>query len=220
MRLQTFIPQHQQHKNKIMMKITLHTLLLGAIALGTFAATSQAAILLQIKTTNASQVEFFATTNTPSWDVFLMQSDGGFTLMDFFTSDSSFRIPVAASGTLTAPAYPMVGAFNYAIPNNYTPSYGNGRHLTVWQDPRSLMKFAAGSRAFSGTLSVDLSLWASLLNTTEGYIGEIRPGNGNVSGASMGQFQIIPEPGTGTLLLVGVGVALFAGARRARRKGD
>ncbi len=204
---------------KLFMKTTLHTLLLGAIILGTFAATSQAAILLQIKTTNASSVEFFATTNNPSWDVFLMQSDSGFTLMDFFTSDSSFRIPASASGTLTAPAQPMVGAFNYAIPNNYTPSYGNGRHLSVWQDPRSLMKFASGGRAFSGTLSVDLSLWASLLNTTEGYIGEIRPGNGNIQGASMGQFQIIPEPGTGTLLLVGVGVALFAGARRVRKIG-
>lgn len=148
-----------------------------------------------------------------------MQSDSGFTLMKIFTSDTSLRTPTSASGTLTAPAYPMSGAFNYVILNNYTPGYGNGPHPSVWQDPRSLMKFASVSRAFSGELSVDLSNWGYLLNTTEGYIGEIRPGNGNVQGASMGQFQIIPEPGTSALLLLGLGTAVSVGIRRrAARK--
>lgn len=80
--------------------------------------------------------------------------------------------------------------------------------LRFYGDPAEVLTITSGSVPFVGTSAYDLSSIASLLPSV-GTIGDLRGLNsGNYDSGLIGQWEVVPEPATITLLAAG-GIVLL-----------
>lgn len=164
------------------------TWLLACLALPTFAVSARGDVLLTIDATTMSAATFSSTGAFPSLTASI---DGGALLLmgAVVTSPSTgANLQGDLRPTLTGVIYNTVGIL---------PAFPTELQLT--QPQADLHGFNVTVPAFAGTSSVDLSF---LTLAPAGTIGDIhlRTLNGSDTGLVIGQYQIVPEPATATLL--------------------
>ena len=191
-------------------------LALASLAGGVAAVTpASAAVLVTVDVSNPTVgYTFTATGAAPSVNDSSTTTFNGVTLQGLFASDF-FRVNNNLSGTLTA-AGATGSPFNVVANNT---SDAGLRSLNLFQTGGlAQMTFVTTAPAFTGSSFILSSVFgADAPFAAVGTIGDITVGNGRSSdgsGATLGQFQIVPEPSSLALLGLG-GVALL----RRRRVG-
>ncbi len=202
------------------------------------AVAAQAAVLIQIDVSDATNVTFAATGSFADVDNSLYTTNDGVDLMAFFTGDSASAqalvpIPIGLegmSGGFTAAG--VQDAYNSWVRDNVTKGMNidlnlyfelGGNEATAAvplaasaPKPVGLQLFSTTSAAFTGTGSIDFTTESQFLPQI-GASGEIRPGYSDIGlGASIGRWLVIPEPSTYAILL-GAGVLAAAAIARRRR---
>ena len=189
-------------------------LALACLAGGVAAVTpASAAVVLTVDVSNPTVGYTFTTTGAaPSVNDSSATTFDGVTLQGLFASDF-LRLNNVLSGTLSA-AGSAGSPFNVA---SNTTVFGL-RNLNFYRDASQPMTFVTTAPAFTGSSFISSSSFgADAPFAAVGTIGDITVGNvrtSDGSGATLGQFQIIPEPSSLALLGLG-GVALL----RRRRVG-
>lgn len=168
---------------------------------------SHAAVLITIDVSDSSNVVFSATGAVPTRDqttpLFL-----GLTFMGFLTGNSAEFLSI--SGNLKSTTS---DAFTDVTLSNATSSLPSaGVDLTLSKFVSGDMVFVTTGPAFTGTSSADFSSIAGLLPSV-GTTGDIRPGLNDTITASIGTYQVIPEPSS-TFLVLAAGVAAITVRRR------
>jgi uncharacterized protein (TIGR03382 family) len=172
-------------------------------------------LLLTVNDSDPTAVTITATTQGPAIDYNGNTVNEGVDLLGFFSSDESgMTVGPVLSGTLQGGD----SGFSYDDVNSDNESSGGGSYfdLQLSLDPASpgsgtLENFTTGQPAFTGSWTIDLSslgVDASALPAA-GTEGEIISGYSGGVGDVIGDWQVVatdptPEPGTGSLLAVGV----------------
>ena len=143
----------------------------------------------------------------------------GIDLLGFFTSQNLTDAVVASPSTLTTGDSSSGPLFTYGYEDNI--SVGGYVDLNLYQyNSGSTITFTAGQTAFTGSMTLDFSSIASKLpslgttgNIVTGFSGD-SPNN-----TVIGEYQVVPEPSTGAMLLICLGTLAFLGRglRRASR---
>lgn len=128
--------------------------------------------------------------------------------MGFLTGNSAEFLSI--SGNLKSTTS---DAFTDVTLSNATSSLPSaGVDLTLSKFVSGDMVFVTTGPAFTGTSSADFSSIAGLLPSV-GTTGDIRPGLNDTITASIGTYQVIPEPSS-TFLVLAAGVAAITVRRR------
>jgi len=171
---------------------------------------SKAQVILTVDISNPGAVAFIATGAAPGANDSTLTSFIGFTLLGFLNSSSSYQSGTVSNG-LKAPGmstgYANFFALNYAAGN-----FSAGVDANLWGDEQFQL-FSTLSPAFTGTTIISLSPISALLPAV-GHTGDIRVGDGNSTGAVIGQYQVVPEPASVILTTFAGGTLLFFRRRR------
>lgn len=194
--------------------LTLGTLLFTAIS-------APAATVLVVDISDPSAVTFTATANFSQTNSSLNIGFAGFTIQNFLATPASIPSSTLGIGDLSPTGssfiYSGIGTFNYEANNG---NFVAANDLSVFSNngapgPDS-QTFSTGSRAFNGVLTIDLSTWASSLPAA-GATGDVISGylmSGTADhGEIVGQFVVVPEPGSA--LLGGLGLLILGIRRRS-----
>lgn len=186
--------------------------LLGAAILGgsLISIPASAQILLTINDTNSSAVIITATGMAPAVNSDVISVQDGIDLLAFLTSPlASSEIPIPESDLMGGG---VSVSYNEAYVDNYS---GSDIDLNIFSNSGSdTQNFSTSQPAFTGTATLDLSGFAL---PTAGASGEIIVGyNGSGNNEVIGTWQVVsaPEPGTNSLLAVGLLAAGFMTYRR------
>jgi len=166
---------------------------------------AHAQILLTIDDSNPSDTIITATGNFPATSVSPGLIADGVDLAGLFTSSVGFTDFTVASSSLTTgdgssgPIFTQASGDNYSLQNVDLNLYQNNTPDTI--------SFTAGQAAFTGTLTLNLS---STPLPAIGSMGNIVTGySGSESNTLIGQWEVVPEPSTGILMLGCLGVLAF-----------
>lgn len=199
------------------MKTTLHRLLVVGLLFGS-AIVSQADILLRIDITDPNDILFIPTTNAPYVND-TRDSSVGVTLLNFLTADrNDYRIS-PLNDLRTSTGMGISDDFDLMQFHNYNAFALPGRDaLLMNQYPPgpNTQIFRTDMPAFIGlTHGED---FADIIHQFQepGYIGDIVVGSVFTPGGPLiGEYQIIPEPSTVVMLMLG---ALGLGGYATRRR--
>lgn len=172
--------------------------LLGIILTGIQGALG--AIVLQVDISNPSAVVITATGGESQITSSASTFDDGIYLWDLFSGSTS-GLATVASGSLTA------GALDTGV--YFTSSYkGALGSLNLYSFGQlQLMEFTADNPAFTGSVIVDLSSFATEFRSL-GFVGDISDGSGTI-----GSYVVIPEPSFVAIVAFGFGALLLARKR-------
>jgi len=196
-------------KDIIIMKNAL-ALSLALVAMSSVTQSAQAAVLIQVDISNPSAVTFTST------DAFASINDSTSTMFDGVTFDEIFSASSLVSETyagLTGSGLFPPTTTGLAYDDTLTAGDGvSTTDLNFYANTGSpTQSFSTGAPAFSGSATVNI---AGVTYQSVGYIGEILAGYADGgSFDSIGQYQIVPEPGS--LALLGPGGLLITRRRRA-----
>jgi len=174
----------------------------------------QGAVILTIDITDPRAVLFKATAaHAQNNDIDETYLSEGFTLLGFFNADvdydmTDFKTP----STLYSPGG------NFAYTTLFPTAIDSlNVDLNIAGSGFSTQDFSTSSPAFTGLAVADLRAWMS--GITLGTTGNILAGDASYNTVIIGQYQIIPEPGT-ISLLVGAGLLLAVGLRTRLARGE
>jgi hypothetical protein len=169
------------------------------------ASPASAAILLTVDATNPSAIVFTPTGLAPD----VSSSGGGFGLL--------LHGAMATDGPSSLQTPPQADPFRAAVSGSTYVNYGDqGDAIRMIVGGAQTQTFVAGSPAFIGTTTVDLSFLDFVTASLVGDI-EIRDNFGAATGVIIGQYQFIaPIPEPTTLVLSGLGVGTLLLRRRTR----
>lgn len=189
---------------------------LFSVVLGLLSTSSaNAQFLLTIDDTVPSHTVITATGAVSSASASLALADG-IDLLNFFTAQNLADAVIASPSTLTTGDTSSGPLFTYSIGDNI--STGGYVDLNLYHfGSSSTITFTSGQAAFTGSMTLDLT-GASL--PAVGTTGNIDAGfSGDSSHPVIGEYQVVPEPTTGAMLLVCVGALAYLGRglRRASR---
>ncbi|WP_367872844.1 PEP-CTERM sorting domain-containing protein [Luteolibacter sp. Populi] len=202
--------------------IVQHPILTFGISLFT-AISAQAATVLVVDISNPAAVTFTSTPNFSQTNSSLNIGTAGFTIRNFLASPASIPSSTLGLGNLSPTGstfvYSGMATFSYeANDGNFT----SANDLSVFSNgggPGAASQvFSTGTRAFNGVLTIDLSAYVSSLPAA-GVTGDVISGyflSGTADhGETVGQFVVIPEPGS--VLLGGLGFLILGFRRRSIR---
>jgi hypothetical protein len=173
------------------------------------ASAGKAAVILTIDISNPSATVFSATgafaQNNDIDSTFLNE---GFTLLGFFNAPADGGPNYFDTSTLYSPG----GSFAYTTLFVISIS-GTDLDLNIAGSGFSTQDFSVSEPALSGIAFADMTDWLPYL--TVGKTGDILAGDLFYNTVTIGQYQVIPEPSTMSLLLASF--VLLAGILRWRR---
>lgn len=172
----------------------------------------QGAVILTIDITDLRAVLFKSTAaHAQNDDIDETYLSEGFTLLEFFNADVDYDMIDFDTSTLDSPG----GNFAYTT---LFPTAINSLNvdLNIAGSGFSTQDFSTSAPAFTGFAVADLRAWMS--GITLGTTGNILAGDASYNTVIIGQYQIIPEPGT-ISLLVGAGLLLALGLRTRLARG-
>lgn len=180
---------------------------LAVLATALAAPRASAAVILTIDISNTAQATFSATgafaQNDDIDDTFLNE---GFTLLGIFNSSATGGPSFFDTSTLFSPGG------NFAYTNLFVVTIsGEDLDLNIAGSGFSTQDFSVTASAFTGSATADLTDWAPFLAI--GSTGNILAGDPSYNTVIIGQYTVIPEPGTTGLLVAG-GCALACLFRR------
>lgn len=184
--------------------------LLPLLALALLCPSARGEVILTIDVSDPAKVTFSAT-NNPSSEDFDLAASSGITLRGFLTGDSGTSIDgigsLMANGMLEP--YLSLFALDYA-----GGLFEPGRDLNLYANgDAGTQNFLTSAPAFTGSILFDLSEIAALLPSV-GTIGNIQAGDGSVTGAVIGSYEVVPEPAA-CLLIGAAGMLLIFRRRRS-----
>lgn len=187
-------------------------LLAPLLALGALVPV-QGAVILTIDITDPRAVLFKATAaHAQNDDIDETNVSQGFTLLGFFNREVDYDFTSFEDSELYSPGAP------FAYGDLFVASIsGEERDLNIAGSGFYYQDFSTTEAAFTGLALIDLSDWMSTL--TPGTTGDIVAGDTFHHTVIIGQYQIIPEPGT-ISLLVGAGLLLVVGLRTRLARGE
>jgi len=181
-------------------------------ALSLFAAmagNSSAAVILRIDISNLSTTTITATgANAQNDDIDETYLNEGILLLGFFSSEPGPTIPDSFD---FSELYSPGGRFEFTTLFLAAVSGANEVDLNIAGSGFSTNDFSTSEAAFTGSATVDFSRLAAYL--VPGSRGDILAGDAFYNTVVIGQWEIIPEPGSFALALVPV----FAGLLRRKR---
>jgi hypothetical protein len=179
---------------------------------------ANAQILLTIDDTTPSHTVITATGNFDAASGSASLGDG-IDLLSFFTSQDLADAVVANPSTLTTGDSSSGPLFTYGFEDNI--SLAGYVDLNLYQlGSGATITFTSGQSAFAGSLTLNLSGVSGLLPAV-GSTGTIVTGfSGDApNNTVIGEYEVVPEPTTGAMLVVCFGTLIFLGRglRRASR---
>ncbi len=151
-------------------------------------------VILTIDISNPEAVIFSATgafaENDDIDDTFLSE---GFTLLDFFNSEFTDDPQFFDESSLYSPGgnFAYTTLFPVAI-------FGDEIDLNIAGSGFSTQDFSTEAPAFTGYAIIDLTSWLPYI--TAGTTGNILAGDPMYNTVVIGQYEVVPEPGTFSLL--------------------
>lgn len=188
----------------------MKTLVLAASAAALAAGSATAEVLLTVDLTVTDQITINATSGNSSATV--SGTDGiGFLLADFFPVDAGGLGAILVSGDLTAG-----GNVTDGTPGLFNFGGSQGLNFWSWTNDAST-DLTAGSGVFTGSATWDVSATAyanALAGPGSGtlYFPADDDGDIGTTGVAVGEWALIPEPGS--LALLGLGGLAMLRRRR------
>ena len=190
-----------------------------AIFLGVSAEKSFAVsppVLLTIDDSNPSAVTITTTGIAPAVNS-VKNLESGVDLVAFFTTGQTGLFNSFFNSSLSGGNSGM--PYLAVRSDNYSTSGGNFNDLNMFDvaGSRFLQDFTTLQPAFSGSWTLDLSSLgvSGAALPSPGAQGDILTGNSVDQGAVIGQWQVVPEPGMGSLFILS---SIIAVATKRRRK--
>ena len=175
-------------------------------------------VLLLINDSDPAAITITATTNDSTASDSSHTFTDGVDLAGFFTGAVDAGSEFAKSTLTTFRDGAPAGYFGDTSNNLQDPGASTGADLALFTpDTSNIEHFVAGSQAFSGTATFELSNVAASLPAAgtlgNGYAGNAGDeGSGGSGVVLIGAYEVVPEPSSGLLLLLLLaGVALLAG---------
>ena len=181
-----------------------------AAAFSLLALPAKAAVLLTVDVTDASAVTITATGAASEADA-TIDSFTGFSLLDFFGAIEELEALVTSSTLTSAQGGELITTYFSSDSTTALNLYDNTSNGSF--------VFEIGETAFTGSVTLDLSLVADLLPAA-GTMGRIAIGDGlggSPFGTEFGDFLVVttvPVPAAAPLMILGL-----IGLRAARRRG-
>lgn len=202
--------------------ILLSTAFILGIGIEMASAVPGVPVLLTVDDSNPSAVVFTATGANSGVDDSGKTGNDGFDLTGFFSaSEATFFVQSLSGSTLSGGGLGF--PYNDVRGDNYSTTGGSAFDLQMFIDPAanghsSAETFSTAAPAFTGSWTINFStlgLNSSALPTA-GSQGLIISGNNANPGSVIGQWEIapVPEPATGSLLVLGSALGLFFWGRR------
>ncbi len=204
------------------------TALLGmAFILGMGVGKSFAAspsVLLTIDDSNPSAVTITATGENSAANDTGHSANDGVDLLSFF-NQNDFTAGNVVTSTLQGGNLTL--SYNFNTGDNYSTGVNVGDLLdlnlynTDFPASSDSETFSTTQPAFTGSLTLDLSSLDPSALPAAGTTGDIIAGYGANPGAVIGSWQVetIPEPGIGSLLILGSGAGFTFWRHRIRKNG-
>ncbi|HXS68654.1 MAG TPA: PEP-CTERM sorting domain-containing protein [Candidatus Polarisedimenticolia bacterium] len=178
--------------------------------------------LLTINVSNPSAVTIAATGANSIADDTGRTAGDGVDLLDFFSQNEPISGPVSGS-SLQGGGSTL--SYNQAVGDNDSTLSGSRERLDLnifYQGGFDPETFSTTAPAFTGSLTLDLSSMGVNVSAlpAAGSQGDIIAGWSGNRGSVIGQWQVapVPEPGTGTLVLLGSVAGFIVRRNRARKK--
>lgn len=174
-------------------------------------------VRLTVNVSNPAAVTFTATGNSSLVNDASFTAYDGVELIGFFTG-----APVGGtSGGMSGSLAPVDSASPYDFwlnDNRFGGSSLIDLNLYKGDESAGIQTFSTEMAAFTGIGTIDFSRDLGSSLPSPGSYGDIIPGYYNQTPTPViGQWQVIPEPSTGLLVIFGGGSALFAVCRNRRR---
>ena len=166
-------------------------------------AKSPAAVVMTIDITNLAQVKFTATTAFAQAEEMNTDMLDGIVLVGVFSKNPGSGVPeVVTSSNLRSPGATV------SFREFYDGGYAGGvLNLNFAGTDLSTHDFEVTKRAFTGTATANFSAVAAG-SLVVGKTGDIWAGSALDGRVVIGQFLIIPEPGSAMLGVAGVGLVM------------
>ena len=167
-------------------------------------ARSSAAVVMTIDITNLAQVKFTATTAFAQAEEMDTDMLDGIVLVGIFSKNPGSGVPeVVTSSNLRSPGATV------SFREFYDGGYAGGvLNLNFAGTDLSTHEFETTQRAFTGTATANFSAVVAG-SLVVGKTGDIWAGSALDTRVVIGQFLIIPEPGSAMLGVAGVGLVML-----------
>ena len=189
-----------------------NTILVTSLVSSLLVVASNASVTLQINVSNPSAVTVQAVAGVSQTDSSLSIGLDGITLENLFTTDVNYPNTTTFTGDLspsgTASMYNGLGTFDFDANDGV---FTSGDDLSMYFNGVGTQVFDTSTNAFTGVATIDFSSTPGALPAigTSGniYSGYFKSGTAD-HGEIVGQWQVVPEPSSATLLLSGACIAL------------
>ena len=179
-------------------------------------------ILLTIDDSNPSAVIFTATGLAPAVNDSTRPADSGVDLFTFFlANEPSLFSQILLGPTLTGGNSGV--SYNSVLGDNFSTGGDNFQDLRLYVDSSSpgsgnMQAFSVTQPGFTGSWTIDLSSLGVSPSAlpSPGTRGDIFSGFSGDQGTLLGQWQVasVPEPGVGSLFVLGTVLAFALNRRR------
>lgn len=187
--------------------------LLVTLALLCLSHNARAQVLLIIDVSDINNITFTATGNFPLIDNDEFTGADGFTLINLLTesTDSENYLLTTTLASNGPGPYDEIKGLDFSSTD--TENFSPGFDLWIYRfEETELQNFSILSAAFSGAAVIDLEGNNIVIKGSGG--GDIMLGGApDKKGAKIGEYQVIPEPGSIALLSLGL-LSLALAARR------
>ena len=183
---------------------------------GLFASRVNAQILITIDDSNPAAVTFTATGNDPSVSDATHLFSQGIVFANFVTTAHLIPSITATSASLTTGVDGMP-FYDEAQSGSITGTFAD---LQLSTTSAATENFNAGTAAFAGVSTFDFSANSAFLPAA-GFSGALYAGSNQIfspAAVVIGSYQVVPEPSSWALIVVGAIALLAVGARAKSRR--